>query len=145
MTKLHSSLNPPPSQTNTLHSPCPQFRFTKQQRLLKPADFSPIFNDAPIRASHPQFLILARPSVHNQARLGIVVAKKHVKRAVGRNLIKRIVRETFRHEQHKMSAIDAIVLARRGADAIPATELNNILTGLWKRIQKRQQSLAKAE
>lgn len=133
------------SQTNTLHSPRINYLFTKQQRLLKPADFSPIFNDAPIRASHPQFLILARPNQHTQARLGIVVAKKHVKRAVGRNLIKRIVRETFRQQQHKMTAIDAIVLARRGADAIPANELNKILTGLWKRIQKRQQNLASAD
>lgn len=140
MTINNSGQSSPQRQTNTSVIPPKEFRYTKEQRLLNAADFTNVFNDAPIRAAHPSFLILARKNTHKSARLGLVIAKKHVKRAVGRNLIKRTARESFRLQQHKLTQIDAIVLARRGADTLSATELRKIFNGLWKRISKRAQS-----
>lgn len=119
--------------------------FRKSQRLLTPADFTGVFSDASIRASHPSFLILARPNDLDCARLGLVVAKKHVRRAHQRNLIKRMARESFRLQQHKLPAIDAIVLARRGAGAFTSSELTVIFNGLWKRISKHVQSPPRPE
>ena len=113
------------------------FAFGKNRRLLNSSDFTAVFNDAPFRASHPNFLILARPSATGEPRLGLIVAKKHVRHAVGRNQIKRISRESFRLQQHKLAAIDAIVLARRGADTLSRSELRQILDGLWKRVAKK--------
>lgn len=113
------------------------FAFGKNRRLLNSSDFSAVFNDAPFRASHPSLLILARPSATNEPRLGIVVAKKHVRLAVNRNRAKRIIRESFRLQQHNLPAIDAIVLARRGADSLTKDELQQILDGLWKRVVKK--------
>lgn len=113
------------------------FAFGKNRRLLNSSDFSAVFKDAPVRASHPNFLILARPSATGEPRLGLIVAKKHVRHSVGRNQIKRISRETFRLQQHKLTPIDAIVLARRGADALSKSELQQILDGLWKRVAKK--------
>lgn len=118
-------------------SPSQRFQFRKHQRLLNQALFSAVFADAPIRASHPNFLILARPNDVGVARIGLVVPKKHVRKAHQRNQIKRIARETFRKEQHKLPAIDAIVLARRGAEIVPPQQLTSLFTGLWKRITKR--------
>lgn len=120
----------------------PTFKFGKQQRLLNAADYSAVFNDAPIRASHPNFLILARVNNSAQAKLGLVIAKKNVRHAVTRNRIKRVARETFRLQQHNIPTIDAIVLARRGADAIPQDQLSTIFNGLWKRIIKRAKANA---
>ena len=114
-----------------------RFAFGKKRRLLTSSDFSAVFQDAPFRASHPNFLILARPSTTGHPRLGLIVAKKHVRRAVGRNQIKRCVRESFRLRQQNMPAIDAIVLARRGADKLPKHELQPLLDGLWKRVVKK--------
>ncbi len=116
------------------------FAFGKNRRLLNSSDFSAVFNDAPFRASHPSFLILARPSNTGEPRLGLIVAKKHVRHAVGRNQIKRISRETFRLQQQKLPAIDAIVLARRGADSLSKSDLQQILNGLWKRVAKKASS-----
>jgi len=118
-------------------SPPPRYQFGKQQRLLNQALFSAVFADAPIRASHPNFLILARPNDLGIARIGLVIPKKHVRKANHRNQIKRIARETFRKEQHKLPAIDAIVLARRGAEIVPRQQLTSVFSGLWKRITKR--------
>ncbi len=111
-------------------------RFAKNQRLLTKPAYTQVFNDAPIRASHPCFLLLCR-SNDNQTRLGLVIAKKHVKRANQRNRIKRLVRESFRLQQHKLPAIDVIVLARKGADTLTNSEILVIINGLWKRISKR--------
>lgn len=123
----------------------PRFFFRKNQRLLTPADYSSVFSDAQIRVSHPSFLILARPNNMADARIGLVVAKKHVRRAHQRNSIKRMARESFRLRQHKLPAIDAIVLARRGAGAFTPGELTVIFNGLWKRIIKHGQSLPSPE
>jgi ribonuclease P protein component len=133
-----SSLSPEGSdQIEAGTSSTPRFQFRKKQRLLKQALFSAVFADAPIRASHPNFLILARPNDQGIARIGLVIPKKHVRRANHRNCIKRIARETFRNEQHNLPAIDAIVLARRGAEIVPREQLTSLFTGLWKRISKR--------
>lgn len=113
------------------------YSFGKQQRLLNAAQYSAVFNDAPIRASHPNFLILANLSQSTLPRLGLVIAKKNVRHAVNRNRIKRVARETFRLQQHNLPTIDAIVLARRGADDVPQDQLPAIFNGLWKRIIKR--------
>lgn len=127
------------SDTQSEHPSPPslRFRFSKSQRLLNAAQYSAVFADAPVRASHPTLLVLARPNNSGTARLGLVIAKKHVRKAHDRNKIKRVSRETFRLQQHNLPPIDAIVLARRGADNLSVDELHRILNGLWKRIIKR--------
>lgn len=130
--------NKPEADTSTLQ----RFQFRKHQRLLKQTEFAVVFADAPLRASHPNFIILAKPNSVGCARLGLIVPKKHVRKANQRNQIKRFARETFRKEQHNLPAIDAIVLARRGAEIVPRQQLTSLFTGLWKRITKRANSPA---
>ncbi|HRH76087.1 MAG TPA: ribonuclease P protein component [Cellvibrionaceae bacterium] len=133
---LRSSVSIAP---NTLSGSKPLSRllFTKQQRLLEAKEFSALFADAPIRASHPCFLLLCNFNSTEHARLGLVIAKKQIKKSHDRNRLKRLIRESFRLYQHKLPLIDAIVLARKGADALSNSEIQVILHGLWKRISKR--------
>ncbi len=133
---LRSSVSIAP---NTLSGSIPLTRllFTKQQRLLEAKEFSALFADAPIRASHPCFLLLCNFNNTEKARLGLVIAKKQIKKSHDRNRLKRLIRESFRLQQHKLPLIDAIVLARKGADALSNSEIQVILHGLWKRISKR--------
>lgn len=127
-------------RADTSYAAKSSYGFTKNQRLLTAEQYSRVFNSAPIRASHPSFLILTRFNDTHCARLGLVIPKKQAKRAVCRNRIKRIARESFRTQQHNLPAIDAIVLARRGADTLSPEELRSIFNGLWKRIIKRAAS-----
>ncbi len=115
----------------------PGFSFPKRIRLLSGSDFSPVFDSPPFKASDRYFLILAIPNNLGHARLGLVVAKKNVRFAVDRNRFKRLVRESFRPKQHQLPAIDAIVLARRGVDTLPNSQLTNTLNKLWTRIAKQ--------
>lgn len=110
--------------------------FSKKHRLLNSGDFSYVFDKAVLKASHPAFTVLAKPSQSTTARLGLVVPKKQIKLAVRRNRVKRIVRESFRLTHKNLPQIDVIVLARSRADSMSNSELQSTLRGLWKRIKK---------
>lgn len=126
---------PPSIETNQKKS----YRFSKQERLLTAADFKNIFNASPLRIAHPSLLILAKPNDLGTARLGLIIAKKHVKKAVRRNRLKRLIRESFR--THPLPEIDVIVLARSGADIPDNTKIISILNDLWKRVSKKHSKM----
>ena len=116
--------------------------FTKSARLLSSNDFQIVFNDAPLRASHQYFLLLARKNALHTSRLGLVIAKKHIRHAVERNRVKRLIRETFRVKQQQLAGIDVIVLARKGMNDISNTALIEQLNIQWQRLIKRSQKTA---
>lgn len=118
---------------------CPRsdFAFAKPLRLLNAAQYRAVFDSAPVRAAQPQFLILARPNDLGHPRLGLVIAKKHVRNAADRNRIKRIARETFRLQQHKLFPLDAVVLARAGAGELDKDALAKIFNKLWRKLDQR--------
>ncbi len=70
-------------------------KFSRQSRLLKPAEFKSVFQQ-PIRSGDDCFRVLARVNKTRCHRLGMAVSKKVCAKAVGRNRIKRVVRENFR-------------------------------------------------
>lgn len=116
--------------------------FSKALRLLTPADYKQVFDNAELRVSSKELLILARINRFDHPRLGLVIAKKHVRRAVQRNRIKRVIREGFRQRQAALlggQGIDTIVLARGGVDKLDNSALQHLLDGLWRQLQRKAQ------
>lgn len=113
------------------------FCFGKSLRLLCAADFKHVFDDAPLRASHQNFLILARFNQLPHARLGLVMAKKHIRHAVERNRMKRLIRENFRLQQQALAGVDMILLSRTGLDKLSNSEFTQQLNQQWQRIFKK--------
>ncbi|MEC8812924.1 MAG: ribonuclease P protein component [Pseudomonadota bacterium] len=114
------------------------FSFQRHQRLLTPAQFKRVFDQTDGRVSHSAFLLLASKTQPEQpARLGLVVAKKHLKRAVDRNTFKRIVRTRFRLAQDQLTGLDIVVLARPGSRAMEPQELASELDKYWPRLIQR--------
>lgn len=113
------------------------FRFSKSLRLLEAADFQQVFDDAPFRASHQHFLILARTNQLVIGRLGLVIAKKHLRLAVERNRFKRLIRESFRTRQNAFAGLDVIVLSRKGLENMGNAEFSQQLDQQWQRIFKK--------
>lgn len=99
----------------------------KQARLLNAADFNRVF-EKPSRASDQFFTVLIRPNELGRPRLGMAISKRRVKLSVGRNRIKRLVRENFRLSPDNFNA-DYVVLA--GKQAATATNQQ-----LWKSLEK---------
>ncbi len=63
----------------------------------------------------------------------MVIGKKKLRRAVDRNLMKRIIRETFRQQQITLPALDLVVIAKP-AKCIDRQRLARELTKQWRRI-----------
>src|SRR5574343_933794 len=84
--------------------------FARRYRLTKTDEFSSVFGFR--RAIRGQWLMLHyQPSTTglDTARLGLVIGKKLLKRAVDRNQVKRIVREQFRLLRGNLPACDLVV------------------------------------
>lgn len=90
-------------------------RFGKDKRLLCASDYRVVFNDAALRVGQKEFLLLARNNNRGHHRLGLAVAKKHVRLATRRNRIKRGAREAFRQLPESLPGLDIIFLTRPGA------------------------------
>jgi ribonuclease P protein component len=109
-------------------------RFPKRARLLKPAEFSRVFKD-PIRSSDRLFTILAVTNAEQaMPRLGLAISKKHAKRALDRNRIKRLVRESFRHQLQLLPMADFVVMARDVTRQASSQEIFDSLSQHWKRL-----------
>ena len=106
--------------------------FTRQQRLLDEYSFKPLFAAPQWRVGGPVFLLLVSPSATDQARLGLVIPKKRIRRASQRNLVKRIARESFRRRQ--LPAVDIIVMVRSSLARVDRQLLSAELEQLWDKL-----------
>ncbi len=88
----------------------------KAARLLSRREFLQV-QQRGRRVYSGEVLVLALDSGRTRPRIGITVSSK-VANAVGRNRVKRWVREAFRAAQAELPAVDLVVVARRGATAM---------------------------
>ena len=112
------------------------FAFSRAERLLSSAEFKAVFDGATVRVSDRHLLMLAIPNKDDKARLGLVIAKKHIKLAVGRNRVKRLIRESFRLNKATLPSLDIVVLARKGIGELDNKELQQLLNNSWLRLNK---------
>ena len=96
-----------PKPINALPGPHPA-SFPRDARLLQPDEFQRVFKENE-RARTDSLLVMARPNAFGQARLGMIVAKRLLPRAVDRNRVKRCVRETFRLQRGDLPACDFVI------------------------------------
>jgi ribonuclease P protein component len=108
--------------------------FSRDKRLLSAADYKQVFDGVERRASHKHLLLLARQNNRTQSRLGLVIAKKHVKLAVERNRIKRVSREFFRSCPAPEENLDVVLLVRHGVDQLDNASLSSILRQQWQKL-----------
>lgn len=102
-------------------------RFTRRHRLSRKADFDAALRRPAVRRRAQGCRLYARPNAVQVPRLGFIVAKRHVKHAVRRNRVKRIIRESFRTAP-ALPAFDIVIQVT----AEPAAEeLRAILSHFW--------------
>ncbi|TLU65367.1 ribonuclease P protein component [Thalassotalea litorea] len=112
------------------------YSFNRESRLLTPGHFQQVFNH-PSRFGSSHFTILITSNKDANNRLGMAIAKKRVKHAVQRNRIKRLTRESFRLNQHKLPAVDLVVMVKSGIDQLDNEEINQQLEKIWRKIIQR--------
>lgn len=110
-----------------------KFLFLKENRLLTQRDYHHVFSKGSWRSN----LYLSVVISHNQfgiPRLGLRISKRCVKKAVDRNRVKRIVRQSFRLNQYRLNDLDVVILAKKGIASLSNIELEKHLDALWASI-----------
>lgn len=118
-------------------------RFGRDKRLLRRREFDAVFQHPSVRVTVPPLWAAARPSGGNSARLGLVVRKKVLRRAVDRNRAKRTIRESFRLAQG-LPPVDIVVRVmspnprNRAPFRVTIADAERLFRVLRLRLSKRQ-------
>lgn len=108
--------------------------FRGEYRLRKTDEKSSVFAFRKIlRGRH--FDLLHRPNTAGTARLGVIVAKRFVRSAVNRNLIRRIVRESFRLSRMWLPQSDIVVRVSVRMENLDRQALHDEIEKLFARLQ----------
>jgi ribonuclease P protein component len=107
--------------------------FRSEYRLRKTDEFSSVFAfRRALRSKH--FDMHHRSNLSDTARLGVVIGKKFVRSAVKRNLVRRIVRESFRLSRTKLPQRDIVVRVSARMDTPNRRALRGEIDELFARL-----------
>lgn len=112
----------------------PRQSFPRRLRLLTAGDYRQVFENATFKVHGKGLMALASPNDLGHPRIGLVISKKSMRRAVDRNRVKRLVRESIRFQQHRLPAVDIVILSRRGVGELDNETLHRQLFGMWRRL-----------
>lgn len=112
-------------------------RLPREARLTESEDFSRVFKHC-VRSADRYFTVLAHFQDLSRPRLGLAVSRKSARRAVVRNRIKRLVRESFRHGCESLPSADIVVISRPPAAEASNQTLTHSLETHWRRLRDRR-------
>jgi ribonuclease P protein component len=78
-------------------------------RLTRKDQFDHVLHARTIQVRRGPFRIYAVANGETGARLGLIIGKRQARRAVERNRIKRLLRESFRHRRVLLPRLDVVV------------------------------------
>lgn len=108
-------------------------RFPRSARLTDAKQYKQVFAGAQRRGDR-YFTVLSVVNDAGCPRLGLAIAKRSLPRAVDRNRIKRLIRESFRHHRSDLPARDIVVLVKAEAGRAQSRELTDALMRHWRRL-----------
>jgi ribonuclease P protein component len=106
----------------------------REARLRSAGDFAALRHTSG-RLGGRCFSVRYRVNELGHPRMGLAISKRVSKRAVDRNRIKRLVRESFRRARLDLPSVDLMVMAREQACGLPGPELLAELQQLWKKLR----------
>ena len=105
-------------------------------RITKAKDYAHIFQQG-IPSQGKFWKLQTIPSGQANSRLGLAISKKICKRAVDRNLFKRIARETFRQHRDDFALLDFVVMIKK----MPNTNDPELVSDLLSLLQDAKPGL----
>ena len=120
-----------------------KFRFLRAIRIFDAKSYRGVMQQK-TRIYLRHFIVYYCLNDNENPRMGVIVSKRVSKRAVTRNRIKRQVREWFRLNQHRVSGLSVVIIAKESAERAPNVELQICLDQLSKKLVTELASLSLA-
>jgi ribonuclease P protein component len=86
--------------------------FPRRLRLTRAIDFQQVFKNN-IRIGDNRITLLVGKNTGAYPRIGFAIARKQVPTAVKRNALKRLFRESFRKNRHRLPPRDIVIMVKR--------------------------------
>ena len=111
------------------------FGLPRQRRLRRSVEFKRLYAQGR-RLSQERFTAVVHANELGAARLGLSVAARILRRAVQRNRVRRLIRESFRHHQRSLPAVDIVVGLRAPFGELDSSQMRRSLEKLWRKISQ---------
>lgn len=113
--------------------------FGRARHLLRKKQFDDVLRRASVRAGRGALRLAARDNEVEMPRLGLIVGKRMLPRAVDRNRTKRVVRESFR-QAGGLPAMDIVVRVAVPAAKVTVADADRLFGALAQIVDRRRQS-----
>lgn len=113
-------------------------KFGRAMRMNNPRDYARVFRQAK-RSSRGGLTVLTVDNSVGHPRLGLAIAKKHLKLASRRNRLKRVIRASFRQHQSVFANIDIVVLSRADVNQRDIKQIWVTLEQHWQTVATQWQ------
>ena len=110
--------------------------FPRRLRLTRACEFQQVFKNNFRRADACVTILVGRKT-GACPRLGFAIARKQVPKAVGRNRLKRLFRESFRKAQHLLPDRDLVIMVRREIQTVGTDKIRAAMDQHWNSIIKQ--------
>jgi ribonuclease P protein component len=104
--------------------------FPRKFRLTDKHEYDRVLKSRAVPLRCGCFRVFATASETNDARLGLIIGKRHLKRAVDRNRVKRLVRESFRITRANLPSVDIVVQLV----GVPDHRVDQDVASIWARL-----------
>ena len=110
--------------------------FGRARRLLRKKQFNDVLRDASVRVGRGPLRLAARHNALEMARLGLIVGKRMLPRAVDRNRAKRVIRESFR-QACELPAMDIVVRLAVPAANVTVADAERLFRAFAEIVEQR--------
>jgi ribonuclease P protein component len=118
----------------------PRLTFSKGERLCNYHRIQKLFQEGNSLKKYPiKLLYLAVDSQEVNNQVLISVPKRKVRRAVHRNRIKRLIRESYRKQKSLLSSSYSLAFVYMGTEEISYTQVSQLVDALLKQLLELSQ------
>lgn len=111
--------------------------YGRARRLLRKKQFDQVLRGASVRAGRGPLRLAARDNDLEMARLGLIVGKRMLPRAVDRNRAKRVIRESFR-QADGLPAMDVVVRVGVPGAIVSVEDADRLFGALAEAVARRR-------
>ena len=127
------------------------FNYPKNEKLKSKITIGLLFSEGKSVSKYPLRLVYHSGALGDdqQLKVGVSVSKKYFKKAVDRNYFKRVLRETYRLNQHllkdQLSQPYALMLFYQSKDRLTFEEINSKTIQLFEKFLVQINSVSKED